>query len=303
MEVFYSLLNIKHSSLNINHYFCAMKNNFFLLIIAVLLFSSCSRDNILTQNQWGDIYKKHGIDSACFEMIDNTHDQAFIYNLNRCSRRMSPASTFKIFLSLVALESNVALDENLVIPWNKIPTGNPAWEKDMNMREALTVSSEGYFKELAKKIGAVEIQKWLDTIRYGNKQIGQDIERCWVNDTLLITPDEQVGFMKKLYFDKLPMSQRSQRIVRNMLLQEETTDYKLYFKTGTKMNGTNSLVWLIGFIERRETQKGVVTKKEETNSRPYFFAMNYETATDSLASREKRIEILKDILKERQILY
>jgi hypothetical protein len=30
--------------------------------------------------------------------------------------------------------------------------------------------------------------------------------------------------------------------------------------------------------------------------------MNYETAFDSLATREKRIEILKDILKERQIL-
>jgi beta-lactamase class D len=279
-----------------------MKNNFFLYVIAALLFTSCGRENILTQNQWGDIYKKHGIDSACFEMIDNTHDQAFIYNLERCSRRMSPASTFKVFLSLAALESNVALDENLMIAWNKIPTGKPEWDKDMTMREALKVSSEPYFKELAKKMGAVEMQKWLDTIRYGNKRIGQDIESCWVNDTLLITPDEQVGFMKKLYFDKLPMSQRSQRIVRNMLLQEETAEHKLYFKTGTKLNGNQSLVWLVGFIERKETQKGVVTKKEETNSRPYFFAMNYETAFDSLATREKRIEILKDILKERQIL-
>ena len=196
-----------------------MKNNFFLFIIAALLFSSCGRENILTQKQWGDIYKKHGIDSACFEMIDNTHDQAFIYNLERCSRRMSPASTFKVFLSLAALESNVALDENMMIPWNKIPTGKPEWDKDMTMREALKVSSEPYFKELAKKMGAVEMQKWLDTIRYGNKRIGQEIESCWVNDTLLITPDEQVGFMKKLYFDKLPMSQRSQRIVRNMLLE------------------------------------------------------------------------------------
>jgi beta-lactamase class D len=279
-----------------------MKNNFFLYVIAALLFTSCGRENILTQNQWGDIYKKHGIDSACFEMIDNTHDQAFIYNLERCSRRMSPASTFKVFLSLAALESNVALDENLMIAWNKIPTGKPEWDKDMTMREALKVSSEPYFKELAKKMGAVEMQKWLDTIRYGNKRIGQDIESCWVNDTLLITPDEQVGFMKKLYFDKLPMSQRSQRIVRNMLLQEETAEHKLYFKTGTKLNGNRSLVWLVGFIERKETQKGVVTKKEETNSRPYFFAMNYETAFDSLATKEKRIEILKDILKERQIL-
>lgn len=279
-----------------------MKQILFSLIIITFLISSCGRDNILTQNQWGEIYKKHGIDSACFEMIDNTHDQAFIYNLERCSRRMAPASTYKVFLSLVALESNVALDENLVIAWDKTPTGKPEWEKDMNMREALKVSSEPYFRELSKKIGAVETQKWLDTIRYGNKRIGPEIDRCWVNDTMQITPDEQVGFMKKLYFDKLPMSQRAQRIVRSMMLQEDSSYYKLYFKTGTKLSGNKSLCWLVGFLERKETQKGVVTKKEETNERPYFFAMNYETPIDSLASREKRIEILKDILKERQIL-
>ncbi|HMT36571.1 MAG TPA: hypothetical protein PKC41_11985, partial [Chitinophagaceae bacterium] len=60
------------------------------------LFSACQRDNILTQDQWGPIFKKYGIDSACFELADNNHDMIYIYNLQRASKRFSPASTFKI---------------------------------------------------------------------------------------------------------------------------------------------------------------------------------------------------------------
>lgn len=275
------------------------------LAIVLLFLSSCERDNILKQDQWGGIFKKYGVDSACFELSDNSHDQVLIYNLERCSRRFSPASTFKIMNSLIALESNVAPDENLIIKWDGV-TRRDTWNKDMNMREAMKVSCVPYYQELARRIGNVEMKKWIDTIRYGNKNINGAIDMFWLNDTLLISPDEQVGFMKKLYFDKLPMSQRSQRIVRSLMLQEDSTDYKLYYKTGTKMEDSDprhiTMAWIVGFVERKETQKGVVTKKEETNYRPYFFAMNFETPDTTMNTMDVRKAILKDILRERQIL-
>lgn len=277
---------------------------FFLLILTCML-NSCERNNILTQNQWGDIFKKHGIDSACFELADNSHDQIFIYNLNRCSKRFSPASTFKIFNSLVGLETNVARDENLVIPWDGT-LRRESWNKDLTMREAFKVSSVPYYQELARRIGQVEMQKWLDTVRYGNKRIGPVVDEFWLNDSLQISPDEQVGFLKKLYFDKLPFSQRSQRIVRSMMLQEDSSYYKLYYKTGTQMpirNGHRvTMAWIVGFVERMEKQKNVETKIEETHYRPYFFAMNFETKDTLMDTYPIRISILKDILRERQIL-
>jgi beta-lactamase class D len=275
------------------------------LAIVLLFLSSCERDNILKQDQWDGIFKKYGVDSACFELSDNSHDQVLIYNLERCSRRFSPASTFKIMNSLIALESNIAPDENLIIKWDGV-TRRDTWNKDMNMREAMKVSCVPYYQELARRIGDVEMKKWIDTIRYGNKNINGAIDMFWLNDTLLISPDEQVGFMKKLYFDKLPMSQRSQRIVRSLMLQEDSTDYKLYYKTGTKMDDSDprhiTMAWIVGFVERKETQKGVVTKKEETNYRPYFFAMNFETPDTTMNTMDVRKAILKDILRERQIL-
>jgi len=279
---------------------------FLILAMTVLtMFSACQRDNILTQDQWGPIFKKYGIDSACFELADNNHDMIYIYNLQRASKRFSPASTFKIMNSLIALETNVALDENLIIPWDGVAR-RPEWDKDMNLREAFKVSCVPYYQALARKIGKVDMQKWIDTVRYGNKRTGPNVDDFWLNDTLQITPDEQVGFIKKLYFDKLPFAQRSQRIVRSLMLQEDSTHYKLYYKTGTQMPMRNNkkviLAWIVGFVEKRETQIGVVTKKEETNYKPYFFAMNFETSDTTMNTMDIRKKLLKEILAERRII-
>jgi beta-lactamase class D len=62
------------------------------------------------------------------------------------------------------------------------------------------------------------------------------------------------------------------------------------------------LAWVVGFVEKKETQKGVVTKKEETNYKPYFFAMNFETPDTNMNYKEARINILKDVLRERKII-
>ena len=62
------------------------------------------------------------------------------------------------------------------------------------------------------------------------------------------------------------------------------------------------LAWIVGFVEKRETQIGVVTKKEETNYKPYFFAMNFETSDTTMNTMDIRKKLLKDILAERRII-
>ncbi|GBL35220.1 beta-lactamase OXA-133 [Filimonas sp.] len=279
-----------------------MKKTGVFILLASLFFVSCTRHNIQEQTQWASIFKKYQIDSACFELADNSHEQVFYYGLNRLSTPYSPASTFKILNSLVALETNIATDENMVIPWDGVVRQREEWNKNMDMREAFKVSCVPYYQELARRIGAVEMQKWMDTVKYGNRRIGPKVDEFWLNDTLKISADEQVGLMKKLYFDKLPFSQRAQRIVRSLMLQEDNNEYRLYFKTGTSQNDTRTLAWLVGFIERKETQRGVITKQEETNFKPYFFALNIETKDTTMDTRTVRINILKDILRERKII-
>jgi beta-lactamase class D len=86
------------------------------------------------------------------------------------------------------------------------------------------------------------------------------------------------------------------------MLQEDNADYRLYFKTGTSQYDDRTLAWVVGFIERKETQFGVITKKEETNFKPYFFAMNMETKDTTMDIKTVRLGIVKDILRERKII-
>jgi beta-lactamase class D len=170
------------------------------------------------------------------------------------------------------------------------------------MQAAFSESCLWYYQEIARRVGAVRMQHYLDTIKYGNMNMMGGLDRFWLIDSLQISADEQAGFIKRLYFAELPVSERSQRIVKNMMLREETPGYKLYYKTGTgTVNGKN-IYWVTGFVERIEhikEMKGSMNKVDERNY-PYFFSQNFEMPeTDN--SRDwmtTRIALVKEILKD-----
>ena len=122
----------------------------------------------------------------------------------------------------------------------------------------------------------------------------------WLNDTLQISADEQLGFIKKLYFDELPFSERTQRIVRSMMLQEETDSYKLYYKTGTGNYKDSTVYWVVGFIEKIEHVKEHEESMNKSNVRnyPYFFAQNFSVKNNDTSQNwfEIRIKALKEVL-------
>ena len=270
------------------------------LFIAIFV-ASCRDVRIKKHDDWANIYQEHGIKNACFMMRDNNHESIHYYNKERCLQRFMPASTFKVFNSLVALEAAVASDDQLVIKWDGVAR-RAEWDKDMTMREAFKVSCLPYYQEIARRIGPARMQHYIDTIKYGNMKIAGNIDNFWLNNSLQISADEQVGFLKKMYFAELPISERSQRIVKTMMLMEETPDYNLYYKTGTGTNGEKTIYWIVGFAEKimhvKEPEGSM--NKSDVRYYPYFFAQNFEmpNADTSRNWYKERIDAVHDILKE-----
>jgi beta-lactamase class D len=232
---------------------------------------------------------------------DNNHESIHYYNKERSIQRFTPASTFKIFNSLVALETAVAPDDQLVIKWDSVQRREEC-DKDVAMREAFKASCLGYYQEIARRIGPARMQHYLDSVKYGNMKMGGKIDDFWLNHSLQISADEQVGFLKRMYFGELPFAERTQRIVKTMMLQEETPKYKLYYKTGTGPINGMYIYWVVGFVERVEhvkEPKGSMNKSDERNY-PYFFAQNFEMPIADTSKNwfKTRIEILHDVLKE-----
>ena len=157
------------------------------------------------------------------------------------------------------------------------------------MREAFKVSSEPYYKELMKRVGTTEIKRWLDSTEYGNMQIGNNVETFWTDNSLQITPDEQCGFLKKLYFDDLPFSKRTMRIARSLMLQEETKDYRWYYKGTAVIYDTMQMAWLVGFVE-------------DSTNHPYFFANNFSTKDTAINIKDLRMQITREIFQTKGLL-
>jgi len=277
-----------------------MRSRLLLLLFAISMLS-CTQTHIKEHKEWGKYFDAYGLKNGCFILRDHTHDAIHFYNKERCIQRFLPASTFKIFNSLVALETAIAPDDELVIKWDGVRR-RPEWDKDMDMREAFKVSCVPYYQEIARRIGQARMMHYLDTVKYGNMKMGGSIDNFWLNDSLQISADEQVGFLKKLYFNELPFSERSQRIVRSIMLQEDSTGYRLYYKTGTGRVGDSLTCWIVGFTEKIEHVKEPKESmnKSDVRNYPYFFAENFTVpASDTTKDWYKvRIDILHSILKD-----
>jgi beta-lactamase class D len=255
---------------------------FFLLTLA---FCGCSPNNVTTDNSLGTYFKDNKLEGT-FALLDNKSGQFTIFNLERYrDSSFLPASTFKIVNSLIGLQTGVISNDSMIIKWDGVVRSNPAWNKDLTWYEAFRVSAVPYFQEVARRIGKDTMQRWLDTLAYGTKKIKSRIDTFWLDNSLKITPDEQLGLVKKLYFNELPFHRLNQEKVKKAMLFEDKPLYRLSYKTGLahKENG-NPLGWVLGYIEE--------------NKHPYFFVLNMETKDTQANITELRLKILKQILDQ-----
>jgi len=223
-------------------------------------------------------------------ILYNTKDSTiFEINEARCKQRFIPASTFKIFNSLVGLETAVIKDENFKIKWDSVVRAEPAWNKTQDMKTAFKNSTVWYYQELARRVGEEKMRNYINLVSYGNKDISGGIDKFWLTGKLRISQEEQIELLIKLYNNKLPFSARSQNIVKKIMLQEDSVSFKLSGKTGWGVQDSLNIGWYIGWVEK--------------NNNVYFFALNIETKDpDPKNFPVARVEITKAILRELKIL-
>lgn len=256
----------------------------FLISCSLFLVTSCSVNRAKIDDSLKKYFDENKVD-GCFTLFSNSSGKVTVYNMQLDTMRFSPASTFKIINSLIGIEIGRISDEKMVIKWDGIKRSNEDWNKDLTMEEAFKVSSVPYYQEVARRIGKDTMQHWLDSLNYGTKKITTKIDSFWLDNSLKISPDEQLGLVKRLYFDQLPFQKRTQQIVRDAMVQEDNTLYKLCYKTGWGMDEQNNNIgWVVGWVEE--------------NKHPYFFALLVKSADENVDMKKVRENILKGILKQ-----
>jgi beta-lactamase class D len=172
---------------------------------------------------------------------------------DRSGEAKLPASTFKIPNSLIALETGVVGDPDKdVFKWDGVTRSIEPWNKDHTLRSAIAASAVPVYQEIARRIGPERMQKYVDLFEYGNRDIGGGIDQFWLTGNLRIDPMQQVDFVDRLRRGVLPVSKRSQDLVRDILPVTKVGDATIRAKSGLlgAELGKPSLGWMVGWVEK-----------------------------------------------------
>lgn len=248
--------------------------------------SAARGGDVAQTNNFGRHFQELGVEGS-ITIYDLNNDRVYQHNPKRNATAFLPASTFKILNSLISLETKVISDEIAVLTWDGIQRQVPAWNRDLNMREAIKLSAVWFYQVLARRVGHEQMQKWVAQVGYGNQKIGskENVDKFWLEGELRITPQEQIQFLRRLYKNDLPFSERSMSIVKDIMVMEQTPDYTIRGKTG----------W-VGFVGNVTPQIGWYVGYLENGKNVYFFATNIDirNKNDSAA----RMELTRRCLKE-----
>lgn len=184
-----------------------------------------------------------------------------VYNDSRSSVRFSPASTFKIPNTLIALDAGFVTSKGTIFTWDGKDKGLPRWNQDQTLESAFKVSCVWCYQKIARKVGAERYGSALATLDYGNQSIGNEIDRFWLNGELRISAREQIEFLGRLYNYTVPFRREYVDILKDIMLTERTDSYSIYAKSGWAAT-TPQVGWYVGFV----------TKHDES----WLFAMNMQ---------------------------
>jgi beta-lactamase class D len=174
-----------------------------------------------------------------------------------------PASTFKIPNSIIALETGIVKSDSTVFKWNGEKRWMKAWEQDLTLKQAFKVSCVPCYQEIARKVGVKRMKEYLKKLDYNTMVFDTlTIDNFWLEGKSRISQMQQVDFLKRLYFSELPISKRTELIMKDIMIVEKQDDYVLRGKTGLSVDGVKRNGWFVGYLENKNDV--------------YFFAINIE---------------------------
>lgn len=202
-----------------------------------------------------------------FVLIDVKTGKLRCANPVRAALRYSPASTFKIPNSIIALETGVVNGAGTVMQWDGLDRGLAAWNRSQTLREAYEGSTVWAYQQIARKVGLKRMREFVRRFRYGNQLTGAAVDQFWLNGALTISAREQAEFLGRLWAGKLELSERSWPRAKAVWIEEDKPAYKLYSKTGwdgvvslpearflgfvppEKRGGSPQVGWYVGVVE------------------------------------------------------
>ena len=211
----------------------------------------------------------------CTLIVDADTGATVVKTGPNCTTRVTPASTFKVAISLMAFDSGVLNDSHQ--PSWPYETGFPdwagdAWKGDIDPTDWMKRSVFWYSQQTVKKLGQARFETYVTAFKYGNQDVSAvQVQHpgnngAWVMSSLQISPVEQVAFLRNVVNRQLPLSAHSYEMTEEITHQYDLNGWRIYGKTGTGSPGQDSRYradqaygWYVGWA-RKGTQAMVFAR-------------------------------------------
>ena len=247
----------------------------FYFISIIILFISCSGKKTPSDKKQVEVSEQEIIVSEFQSIIDSVNiigailiydlqdDKYYSNDFEWVQKGNLPASTFKITNSIIAFETGVVENDSTLFEWNGEKRMLKNWEQDLIFKDAFHYSCVPCYQEVARLIGVKKMNGYIDKLEYGNMKVdSSNIDLFWLEGESRINQFQQIDFLKRFYQSELPISKRSEEIMKRMMVIEENDEYKISGKTGWSIRNGNNNGWFVGYIESR--------------NKTHFFATNVE---------------------------
>ncbi|MBS0518669.1 MAG: class D beta-lactamase [Proteobacteria bacterium] len=131
-----------------------------------------------------------------------------------CGQRVTPASTFKVAISLMGYDSGFLQDEHTpALPFKRgYVDWQPAWRQTTDPTNWIKYSVVWYSQQVTQSLGETRFQNYISAFHYGNEDVSGDrgkhngLTRAWLSSSLKISPREQLAFLGSVATRQLPLS-------------------------------------------------------------------------------------------------
>ena len=221
-----------------------------------------------------------------FVLYDLLADSYTIHNGDMSVTRVSPASTYKIYSGLIALETGVIDTAYSVREWNGMTYPYESWNEDQTLISAMQNSVSWYFQDTDTQVGIKELDSYFTRLSYGNHDLSGGVSNYWMESSLRISPVEQVALLKNFYQNNTIFQAGNVDTMKDILRLSEKDGAVLSGKTGTgSVNGKVINGWFIGYVEK--------------GGRTFIFAANIQGEDN--AGGSTAVQITLSILKDKGI--
>lgn len=249
------------------------------MLSVALQISPTSAQRTVVQENWGIFFDQFNAVGTMVVLDQRSEDAKLqVFNEARAATRLSPASTYKLPHTLFALDSGEIADEFQVFEWDSVVRSYAPQNQDQDLRAAIRNSALWVFEIIAKGIGEARAREYLELIGYGNADPSTSAGAYWVEGALAISAEEQVDFLRRLFYNDLPFAKEHLLLLKDAMIIEAGRDWILRGKTGYQ----GSHGWWVGWVD--------------WPSGPVFFALNIDTP-NGMADTFKREAIAREILQ------